>query len=66
MKDQRLAVLIDADNVPYSNIKEMLEEWKDKNSFRPRFFELSKKYSWQNEEKVLLEIVRKASEENRL
>ena len=26
MKDQRLAVLIDADNVPYSNIKEMLEE----------------------------------------
>lgn len=26
MKDQKLAVLIDADNVPYSNIKEMLEE----------------------------------------
>lgn len=26
MKDERLAVLIDADNVPYSNIKEMLEE----------------------------------------
>jgi len=26
MKDQRLAVLIDADNVPYSNVKEMLEE----------------------------------------
>lgn len=26
MKDIRLAVLIDADNVPYSNIKEMLEE----------------------------------------
>jgi uncharacterized LabA/DUF88 family protein len=26
MKDQRLAVLIDADNVPYSNIKGMLEE----------------------------------------
>jgi uncharacterized LabA/DUF88 family protein len=26
MKDLRLAVLIDADNVPYSNIKEMLEE----------------------------------------
>ncbi len=26
MKDQRLAVLIDADNVPYSNIREMLEE----------------------------------------
>jgi len=26
MKDKRLAVLIDADNVPYTNIKEMLEE----------------------------------------
>src|ERR1700751_780373 len=26
MDDKRLAVLIDADNVPYSNIKEMLEE----------------------------------------
>lgn len=26
MKDLRLAVLIDADNVPYSNVKEMLEE----------------------------------------
>src|SRR6218665_894749 len=26
MKDQRLAVLIDADNVPYSNVKEMMEE----------------------------------------
>lgn len=26
MKDERLAVLIDADNVPYANIKEMLEE----------------------------------------
>lgn len=26
MKDDRLAVLIDADNVPYANIKEMLEE----------------------------------------
>jgi len=26
MKEQKLAVLIDADNVPYSNIKEMLEE----------------------------------------
>src|SRR4051812_34842218 len=26
IKDLRLAVLIDADNVPYSNIKEMLEE----------------------------------------
>ncbi|MDR9399697.1 MAG: NYN domain-containing protein [Salibacter sp.] len=26
MKDQKLAVLIDADNVPYSNIKEMLDE----------------------------------------
>lgn len=26
MKDQRFAVLIDADNVPYSNVKEMLEE----------------------------------------
>jgi len=26
MKEQRLAVLIDADNVPYSKIKEMLEE----------------------------------------
>ena len=26
MKDQRLAVLIDADNVPYANIREMLEE----------------------------------------
>ncbi len=26
MKDEKLAVLIDADNVPYANIKEMLEE----------------------------------------
>jgi hypothetical protein len=26
IKDLRLAVLIDADNVPYSNIKGMLEE----------------------------------------
>jgi uncharacterized LabA/DUF88 family protein len=26
MKDERLAVLIDADNVPYANIREMLEE----------------------------------------
>ena len=26
MKDEKLAVLIDADNVPYSNIKEMLDE----------------------------------------
>lgn len=26
MKDARLAVLIDADNVPYSNVKEMMEE----------------------------------------
>jgi len=26
MKDKRLAVLIDADNVPYTNVKEMLEE----------------------------------------
>jgi hypothetical protein len=26
MNDLRLAVLIDADNVPYSNVKEMLEE----------------------------------------
>jgi len=26
MKEQRLAVLIDADNVPYANVKEMLEE----------------------------------------
>src|SRR5215212_11062592 len=26
IKDLRLAVLIDADNVPYSNVKEMLEE----------------------------------------
>src|ERR1700758_4202353 len=26
MKDERLAVLIDADNVPYANIKELLEE----------------------------------------
>ena len=26
MKDKRLAVLIDADNVPYSNVKEMLNE----------------------------------------
>src|SRR6478752_6733796 len=26
MKDERLAVLIDADNVPYAHVKEMLEE----------------------------------------
>ena len=26
MKDQKLAVLIDADNVPYANVKEMLDE----------------------------------------
>tara|TARA_R110002050_G_scaffold49818_10_gene115576 strand:- start:3161 stop:3397 length:237 start_codon:yes stop_codon:yes gene_type:complete len=26
MKDERLAVLIDADNVPYANVKEMLDE----------------------------------------
>ncbi len=26
MTDQKLAVLIDADNVPYKNVKEMLEE----------------------------------------
>ncbi|MES2558625.1 MAG: NYN domain-containing protein [Bacteroidota bacterium] len=26
MKDEKLAVLIDADNVPYANVKEMLEE----------------------------------------
>jgi len=26
MKDEKLAVLIDADNVPYSNVKEMLDE----------------------------------------
>lgn len=26
MKEDKLAVLIDADNVPYSNVKEMLEE----------------------------------------
>lgn len=26
MKDERLAILIDADNVPYANVKEMLEE----------------------------------------
>jgi hypothetical protein len=26
MKDKRLAVLIDADNVPYANVKEMLNE----------------------------------------
>ncbi|MGB4960166.1 MAG: NYN domain-containing protein, partial [Saprospiraceae bacterium] len=26
MNDQRLAVLIDADNVPYATIKEMIEE----------------------------------------
>ena len=25
-KDLRLAVLIDADNIPYSNVKEMMEE----------------------------------------
>jgi len=26
MKEDKLAILIDADNVPYSNIKEMLDE----------------------------------------
>jgi hypothetical protein len=26
MNEERLAVLIDADNIPYANIKEMLEE----------------------------------------
>ena len=26
MQDHKLAVLIDADNVPYANVKEMLEE----------------------------------------
>lgn len=26
MKDEKLAVLIDADNVPYANVKEMLDE----------------------------------------
>ena len=26
MTDDKLAVLIDADNVPYKNVKEMLEE----------------------------------------
>ena len=34
MTDDKLAVLIDADNVPYTNVKEMLEEVEivDKNN----------------------------------
>jgi glycosyltransferase involved in cell wall biosynthesis len=38
----------------------MLKEWEDKSTYKSRFKELSDKYCWENEEKVMLEIVRKA------
>ncbi|WP_321519608.1 glycosyltransferase [uncultured Bacteroides sp.] len=41
-------------------ILEMLTEWEDKSTYKQRLNELSKEYCWENEEQVLLEIVRRA------
>jgi glycosyltransferase involved in cell wall biosynthesis len=41
-------------------ITQMLKEWEDKSTYKRRLKELSDKYCWENEEKVMLEIVRKA------
>lgn len=44
-----------------SAIKEMLTEWNGKNDYKERLNSASKLFSWENEEKILLEIIRKAS-----
>nr|WP_320037039.1 glycosyltransferase family 4 protein [uncultured Bacteroides sp.] len=41
-------------------ILEMLKEWQDKPEDKAQLKELSKEYCWENEEKVMLEIVRNA------
>jgi glycosyltransferase involved in cell wall biosynthesis len=41
-------------------IIQMLQEWEDKSTYKNRLKELSNKYCWENEEKVMLEIVRQA------
>jgi len=41
-------------------ILEMLTEWEDKSTYKQRLNELSKEFCWENEEQVLLEIVRRA------
>jgi len=38
----------------------MLKEWENKPEDKVRLKELSKEYCWENEEKVMLEIVRNA------
>lgn len=45
-------------------INEMLLEWSDKNKYEARLSELSKMFSWENEEKVMLDIVEKAKIES--
>ncbi|WP_321425311.1 glycosyltransferase [uncultured Bacteroides sp.] len=40
-------------------ITQMLKEWEDKSTYKNRLKELADKYCWENEEKVMLEIVRK-------
>ncbi len=42
-------------------ILEMLDEWGDKSAYQNRLNELSKKFCWENEEQVMLEIVKRAS-----
>ena len=41
-------------------ILEMLKEWEDKSTYQNRLNELSKEFCWENEEKIMLEIVGKA------
>eukprot|EP00825_Cyclidium_porcatum_P008314 TRINITY_DN14136_c0_g1_i2.p1 TRINITY_DN14136_c0_g1~~TRINITY_DN14136_c0_g1_i2.p1 ORF type:complete len:232 (-),score=30.83 TRINITY_DN14136_c0_g1_i2:225-920(-) len=43
-------------------ITQMLKEWEDKSTYKNRLKELADKYCWENEEKVMLEIVRKAKQ----
>lgn len=44
-------------------INEMLTEWNDKSKYVNRLNELSKMFSWENEEKIMLEVIEKAKEE---
>jgi len=41
-------------------ITEMLDEWSNKPDYKKRLYKLSESFCWENEEKVLLEIIKRA------
>lgn len=45
-------------------INEMLTEWNNKSEYKTRFTQLSKMFSWENEEKVMLDVIEKAKTKN--